>query len=94
VKDVGSQKANITIGQLVAMVPSTRRELKKGLSTPKVPKIPTPLNVITIERECDLIIDLQYNGSMLREVLVNGGVGINVMTVPVMRYLTRSQVTG
>jgi len=30
VKDVGLQKADITIRQLVAMVPSTRRELRKG----------------------------------------------------------------
>jgi hypothetical protein len=30
VKDVGLQKADITIGQLVAMVPSARRELRKG----------------------------------------------------------------
>jgi hypothetical protein len=58
VKDVGSQKANITIRQLVAMVPSARRELKKGLSTPKVPKVSTPLNAIATECECDPIIDV------------------------------------
>ncbi len=58
VKDVGSQKADIIIGQLVAMVPSARRELRKGLLTPKVPKVPTPLNVIVTERECDPIIDV------------------------------------
>jgi len=46
VKDVGSQKVNITIGQLVTMVPSTQRELRKGLSTLKIQKIPTPLNAI------------------------------------------------
>ncbi|CAK9190886.1 unnamed protein product [Sphagnum troendelagicum] len=73
VKDVGSQKADITIGQLVAMVPLTQRELRKGLSTPKVPKVPTPLNAIAVERECDLIIDVQCNGSVLRGVLVDGG---------------------
>ncbi len=87
VTDVGSQKANITIGQLVAMVPSTRRELRKGLSTPKVPKVPTPLNAIAAERECDPIIDVQCNGSVLRRVLVDGGAGVNVMTIPAMRYL-------
>ncbi len=58
VTDVGSQKENITIGQLVAMVPLARRELKKGLSTPKVPKVPTPLNAIATERKCDPIIDV------------------------------------
>jgi hypothetical protein len=58
VKDVGSQKADITIGQLVAMVLSALRELRKGLPTPKVPKIPSPLNAITVERECDPIIDV------------------------------------
>jgi hypothetical protein len=44
--------------QLVAMVPSARKELRKGLSTPKVPKVPTPLNAIAAERECDPIIDV------------------------------------
>ncbi len=86
-KDVGSHNANITIGQLVAMVPSARRELRKGLLTPKVPKVPTPLNVIAVERECDPIIDVQCNGSVLRGVLVDGGARINVMIIPVMRYL-------
>ncbi len=87
VKDVGSQKTDITIGQLVAMVPSVRRELRKGLSTPKVPKVPTPLNAIAAKRECDPIIDVQCNGSVLRGVLVDGGAGVNVMTIPAMRYL-------
>ncbi len=50
---MGSQKVDITIGLLVAMVPLAQRELRKGLSTPKVPKIPMPLNVIITERECD-----------------------------------------
>ncbi len=58
VKDVGSQKVDFTIGQLVVMVLSTWRELKKGLLTPKVPKVPTPLNVIIVECECDSIIDV------------------------------------
>jgi hypothetical protein len=87
VKDVGSQKANITIGQLVAMVPSIRKELKKGLSTLKVPKVPSPLNAIVAERECDPIIDVQCNGSVLCGVLVDGGARVNVMTIPTMRYL-------
>jgi hypothetical protein len=87
VKDVGSQKADITIGQLVAMVPSARRELRKGLSTPRVPKVPTPLNAIAAERECDPIIEVQCNGSVLHGVLVDGGAGVNVMTIPAMRYL-------
>jgi len=68
-------------------VRSARRELRKGLSTPKVPKVPTPLNAIVVERECDLIIDVQCNGSVLRGVLVDGGAGINVVTIPVMKYL-------
>jgi hypothetical protein len=87
VKDVGSQKADITIGKLVAMVPSARRELRKGLSTPRVPRVPTPLNAIVVERECNPIIDVQCNGLVLHGVLVDGGVGINVMTIPAMRYL-------
>jgi hypothetical protein len=47
VKDVGSQKVDITIEQLMAMVLLAQRELRKGLLTPKVPKVPTPLNAIT-----------------------------------------------
>ncbi len=57
------------------------------MSTPKVPKVPTPLNAIAVERECDPIIDVQCNGSVLHGVLVDGGVGVNVMTIPTMRYL-------
>jgi hypothetical protein len=87
VKDVGSQKADITIGQLVVMVSSAQRELRKGLSTPKVPKVPSPLNAIAAECECDPIIDVQCNGSVLCGVLVDGGAGVNVMTIPAMRYL-------
>jgi len=69
------------------MVSSARRELRKGLSTPKVPKVPTPLNAIVAERECDPIIDVQCNGSVLCGVLVDGGAGVNVMIIPAMRYL-------
>jgi len=69
------------------MVPSPRRELRKGLSTPKVPKVWVPLNAIAGKRECDSIIDVQCNGSVLRGVLVDGRVGVNVMTIPAMRYL-------
>jgi len=42
----------------MTMVPSIRRELRKGLSTPKVPKVLTPLNAIAPECECDSIIDV------------------------------------
>jgi hypothetical protein len=86
VKDVGLLKVDITIGQLVMMVPLARRELRKGLSTPKVPKVPTPLNAIAAERECDPIIDVQCNGSVLHGVLVDGGAKVNVMTILAMRY--------
>jgi len=87
VKDVGSQKVDITIGQLVAMVSSARRELRKGLSTPKVPKLPTPLHAITVECKCDSIVDVQCNGSVLRGVLVDGGARVDMMTIPAIRYL-------
>jgi len=53
----------------------------------KVPKVPTPLNAITVEREYDSIINVQCNGSVLCRVLVDGGVRVNVMTIHVMRYL-------
>jgi len=58
VKDVRSQKVDIIIEQLMAMVPSAQRELRKKLSTPKVPKVPTPLNAIAAELECDPIINV------------------------------------
>jgi hypothetical protein len=87
VKDVRLQKVDITIEQLVAMVPSIRRELRKGLSTPKIPKVPAPLNAITTKRECDPIIDVQCNGLVLRGVLVDGGAGVTVMIILAMRYL-------
>jgi hypothetical protein len=73
VKDVGSRKADITIRQLMVMVPLAQRELKKGLSTPKVLKVPSPFNVITTKRECDPIIDVQCNGLVLCGVLMDGG---------------------
>ncbi len=57
------------------------------MSTFKVPKVPTPLNAIAAERECDLIIDVQCNGSLLRGVLIDGGAEVNVMTILAMRYL-------
>ncbi len=57
------------------------------MSTPKVPKVPSPLNAIAVERECDPIIDVQCYGLVLRGMLVDGGAGVNVMTIPAMRYL-------
>jgi hypothetical protein len=87
VKDVGSLKADITIRQLVVMVPSVRKELRKGLSTLKVPKVPTPLNTITVERKCDSIIDVQCNKLMLCGVLADGRARVNVMTIPTIRYV-------
>jgi hypothetical protein len=40
------------------MVPLAQKELRKGLSTTKIPYVSTPLNVITIKLEGDLIIDM------------------------------------
>jgi hypothetical protein len=61
--------------------------IEKRVVTPKVPKVPTPLNFITTECECDLIIDVQCNGLVLHEVLVDGGVGVNVMIILPTKYL-------
>jgi hypothetical protein len=55
------------------MLLSIQKELTKRLSTPKIPKIYTLLNVITIEHECDLIIDVQCNGLVLHGVLMDRG---------------------
>ena len=84
---MGGEKADITIGQLVAMVPSVRKESRKDLSAHKVSSIPQSLNTITVQQEYDPIIDVGCNGSMLRNVLVDGGTSVNVMTIPTMRYL-------
>ncbi len=45
------------------------------------------MNAIVVEHECDLIIDVQRNGLVLRGMLVDGGAGVNVMTILTMRYL-------
>jgi hypothetical protein len=45
------------------------------------------LNAIAIKHECDLIIDVQCNGSMLRGVLVDGGARANVIIILAIRYL-------
>ncbi len=60
--------------------------IEERLLTLKVPKVPTPLNAIVAECECDPIIDVQCNGPVLCEVL-DGKVGVNVMTLFAMRYL-------
>ncbi len=68
-------------------MPSVQRELKKGLLTPKAPNVPTLLNAIIVERECDSIIDVQCNGSVLRKMLVDGRARVNVMIIFAMKYL-------
>ncbi len=45
------------------------------------------MNATTIEHECDPIINVQSNGLMLRGMLMDGRVRINVMTIPTMRFL-------
>ena len=85
--DMGVKKADIIIGQLVAMIPSVRNELKKNLSAHKVPSIPQILSTITVQQEYDLIMDVGCNDSMLEGVLADGGAGMNVMTIPAMKYI-------
>jgi hypothetical protein len=77
------------------MVPSVQKELRKGLlvlkvfevPTPKAPKVLTSLNAIVVEHECDPIINVQCNGSLLDIMLVDGRAEVNVMTIPTMKYL-------
>jgi hypothetical protein len=69
------------------MVLSIQRELGKGLLTLKVSKVPASLNAIAVGHECDLIINVQRNGSILHGMLVDGGAKVNVMTIHAMRYL-------
>ena len=47
--DVGVKKTNITIGQLMAMVPSVCKEFRKGISTHKAPSISQTLNTIAVQ---------------------------------------------
>jgi hypothetical protein len=68
------------------MVSLIRKELRKKISTPKVPKVPSPLNDIIVKRECDPVINVQCNGSVLCKVLVDAWAGINVMIIPIMKY--------
>ncbi len=72
---------------MVALVPLARRELRKGLSTPKVPKVPTFFNAIIAKHECDPIIDVWFNGSVLHGMLVDGRARLNVMIILAMKYL-------
>lgn len=53
----------------------------------KVPSIPRSLNTIVVEQFYDPIIDVGCNGSMLRGVLVDGGVCVNVIIIPAMKYI-------
>ena len=64
-----------------------RNELENGLFAQKVSSIFQSLNKIVIQQEYYPIINIGYNGSMLRCVLVDGGAGINVMTIPAIRYI-------
>ena len=77
----------MTIEQLVVLVPSVRKELGINLSTHKVPSIFQSFNTIAVQQEYDPIIDVGYNGSMLRGVLVDGGVLMNVMTILTIRNI-------
>jgi hypothetical protein len=52
---------------------SIKRELMKGLSPPKIPKVFTLLNATIAECEYDIIIDVQCNGLVLHEVLLDKG---------------------
>jgi hypothetical protein len=85
--DMVVKKADITIGQLVAIVPSVRKKLKKSLYAHKIPSIPHSPNAIAVQQEYDPIIDFGCNGSILRGVLVDRGADVNVMTIPAMRYI-------
>ena len=69
--DIGIQKTDITIEQLVVMISSIRKELKKGLSAQNILFFHL-IKKITHQQEYDLIRDVGCNGSMLRGVLVDG----------------------
>ena len=59
----------------------------KILSAHKVLYISKFLNTIVVYQEYDLLIDIRCSGSMLQDVLVDGRVDVNVITIPTMRYI-------
>ena len=84
--DVRVKKANVIIKRLMTMILLVHKELKKSLSAHKVPSIFQSLNTIAVQQEYDPNIDVLYNGSMLRGVLMDGGASVNVITILAMIY--------
>lgn len=86
-ENVRIKKADVTIKQLIIIVLSICKKLKKNLPSHKVASVLQSLNIIAVQQEYDPIINLGCNGSMLRGVLNNDGADVNVMIIPTMRYI-------
>ena len=75
------------------MVPSIRKQLTKSLSAHKIPSILQSLNKIAVQQEYDPIIDVGCKGSILIIVLLDGRAGVNVITIPAMKYCEAKPTT-
>lgn len=90
-KDLGNQNANITYGQLVALVPSLRRDLRSGINTRRRKKN-THAHLVEVE------VDVICNGTHVKSVLIDGGATVNVISEDLLKVLglkidRKSQVT-
>lgn len=79
--------AYIINGKFLKIVSLICKELRKNLSTYKVPSFFLTLNIIAIQQEYVFITDVGCNCSMLSDFLVDGKADFNVMIIPQMRYI-------
>ncbi|KAH9290776.1 hypothetical protein KI387_034893 [Taxus chinensis] len=85
-EDLSKRPANITYGQLLAMTSEKRRELRSGLNARRRKEVEVPV----LDAEADPYApqaEVLCNGISIHDVLVDGGVVVNVMTESVMNML-------
>ncbi|OAE24162.1 hypothetical protein AXG93_2752s1770 [Marchantia polymorpha subsp. ruderalis] len=100
VEDVGNQKANITVGQLIALNPAIRKELRGGLSSTRTKKRKskgkahmTNVGVGVVDAAASEVcthaskIEVRINGHDVSDVLVDGGSAVNAMSERLMQKL-------
>lgn len=85
IKDLNTRKVDITIGQLVVMIPKAKRDLWWRLSAHHIK--PQEKEVHSIKAEIDssaLLVEVVCKGIPLNGVYVNGGTRMNVMMIATM----------
>ncbi|KAG6557491.1 hypothetical protein Mapa_000764 [Marchantia paleacea] len=100
VEDVGNQKANITVGQLIALNPTIRKELRGGLSSKRTKKRRSKgkasmanVGVGVVDAAASEVctqaskIEVRINGRMFSDVLVDGGSAVNAMSERLLKKL-------